>query len=263
MDRKLLLVCLLLFTVISFGCISSKSFPLKGLGLSKCEVNRSYTEEVPYQTLEYYIEKVPYIHIEYASEKQPYELQAPYTEKQCVEVPYIGEECQEDKLAYSVTDQKCYVNGWEKNFINIECKVTNLDSKGGSFIIYAAFASSNQPWYNGNWGMLGETGENETVYLYPGSSKTFQYNHEVSSPDTPYVCFCNAIPLSTREVCSTVEKTRQVCQEVTKYKTLTEYKTVTDLAKNTTVTRYRNETNSRLVTKYRTGVRYQISEENC
>ena len=263
MMRKMLLAGLLLFTIMSFGCIGTSQFPLKGLGLAKCGVNRSYTEDVPYQTVEYYIEKVPYTHIEYASKKEPYEIQAPYAEKQCIEVPYIARECREEKIAYSVTDQKCYLSGWRQDWINIECKVNNLDSTGGSFIIYTSFADTARPWFSGDWNIANQTGENKTAYIYPSSSKTFQYSLQIPSSDIQYACFCDAVPLSTKQVCIDVEKTKQICNDVTKYKTLTEYKITTDSTKNWTVTRYRDETNSRVITKYRTEVRYQVTEEDC
>ncbi|MCX6776058.1 MAG: hypothetical protein NT130_04400 [Candidatus Micrarchaeota archaeon] len=263
MDRRLLLAGLLVFIILSFGCIGTKQFPLKGLGLAKCEVNKSYVENVPYQTVEYYTEKVPYTYIQYASEKEPYNIQEPYTEKQCVDVPYIARECSEESIAYSVTDRKCYITGWLQNWINIECKVNNLDSQGGSFIIYTGFASADRPSFSGDWNIAKQTGENRTVYIYPGSSRTFDYTYELPASNPHYVCFCDAIPLSTKEVCRDVEATKQVCRDVTKYKTLTEYKTVTDLTKNWTVAGYRNETRSASVTKYRTETAYWVVEENC
>jgi hypothetical protein len=269
MVNRWLIIGLLLLTFVTLGCIAANQ-STKGLGLAKCEVNRSYTEEVPYTDVEFYTEQVPYSEIEYYLE-QPYEVQEPYTEKECTPVPYLDRECSQEGLAYSA-EQNCYISGWLQNITNVECKITNLEPVGGSFIVYYGFMDITE-WSppKGSWYKNKEVGENETVYLYPHSSKNFAYSQSFKySEDMQYSrCYCYAQSLSTKEVCKDVENTRLECREVTKYRTVTEYKpiagyaTLSGVVMNGTVIRYINETRSRSVVKYRTETRYETVEEAC
>ncbi len=215
-----------------------------------CEVNKSYTENVPHQTIAYYTEKVP--SDAYASGNGPDAAQAPYTEKECISVPYTENECSQEEIAYSITDKRCYRTGWLQNWSNVECTVHNLDSVGGYFTVYTGFGTDFNQWVtSGSWASFTQTSQSSTAYIYPGSSKTFQYHMQTEAPNTPVICYCNVASLPTKKVCRDVQKFREQCHEVVRYKTLA------DQGAAKTVTKSRN------VTKYSLETKYEVVEEAC
>ena len=251
---------LVLLALASFGCVGSREFPFKGVGLARCEINQSYTEEVPYTELEYYTDKVPYSEIDYYSVEQPYQLQEPYTDEECYSVPYTFRDCSQQYLAYSATEQKCYRFGWLQNWTHSECRITNSDSVGGVFRVYVGMVvDSRVKPPKGVWYKAEYVGGNEAMYLDSGSSRIFEYEQEVNAS----ICYCYAESISKREICRDVENLRLECHDVTKYRAVTRYITLADPAKNFTVTKYRTETKSRALTKYRNETRYRIVEETC
>jgi hypothetical protein len=264
------LLGLLLAALASFGCIGSKQFPIKGVGLAKCEVNQSYTEQVPYTLEEYHTEEVPYSAVEYYME-QSYEVLEQYTEKECTTVPYTSRECTQEELTYE-TKENCYFSGWLQNWTNVKCTITNTGSESGFFNIYAGliFIGTSSP-PKGKWLKTSSIGENETVYLSPRSSKTLTYSQSFKQSDDMknYRCYCYAQSVSKKETCGDVESLREECRDVTKHRTVTKYKPVAEqtslngVTKNKTVTRYRNETKVINVTKYREETRYKTIEEDC
>lgn len=252
---------MLLVTLASFGPLGTKQFPIKGLGLSVCETNNSYTQNVPYLATAYSVERVPYVNLAYSSE-QP--IQTPYTEQECINVPYTERQCIQEQVAYSITDKTCYRTGWWQNWSNIQCTLENIDSVGGNFTVYTGIGTGLDTYLfipSSGWVPFTQTGESRTAYLAPGASKTFDYHLEVEKPSTPFICYCYATALSTKEVCSDVQTTMQKCRAVAKSPSL-----AGGSANGTADPRaisYKNEVSSKSVVKYRTETKYEVVEEAC
>jgi hypothetical protein len=175
-----------------------------------------------------------------------------YIEKECITVPYTEKECTNEGLSVSVTDKTCYRTGWLQNWSNVECTVRNNDSIAGYFTVYTGFGTGlDAGVWQGRWTALTQTGQSRTVYFYPQSSKTFDYHAELPAGNTPFICYCYATPITTKQVCSDVQKTRQQCHGVLKYRTLA------------APASYRYEMRSRNVTKYREETINQVVEEAC
>ncbi|NYZ76174.1 hypothetical protein H0N98_02900 [Candidatus Micrarchaeota archaeon] len=234
------------------------------MGLAVCETSESHMENVSYIGTVYYRERVPVVNLQYAPE-QP-NLQKPYTQQECVSIPYIEEECTQEGIAYSITDKTCYRTGWQQNWSNVECTLKNTDSIGGNFTVYTGFGTDldKYPWIrSGTWVHFTQTGQATTVYLYPGSSKTFEYHLEIKAPDTPFICYCYVASQSTKEVCRNVQKTRQKCHEAVRPTTLSDGGSANDATVDPRAISYKNELKSKSVVKYRAETRYEFIEESC
>lgn len=97
MDRRITILLLLLGLIIA-GCVGTKDFPIKGIGLAKCEVDKPYSERVSYPDVEYYIET------------EPYQTNVSYTEKECNPTQYIERECNLQNLTYNISNEECISN---------------------------------------------------------------------------------------------------------------------------------------------------------
>ena len=239
MKNNVAITCFFLLLLIS-GCIGTKDFPIKGMGWSKCEVSKPYTENTSYNETEYYLWPV-----HYADTEQ-------YIDNECISIPYNVTECIQQNLTFSITNQRCWHGMIQctppQLIVGSTCTINNTDSVDGNFTVYVGFSTS-----------ISQEGENQTLLVPSQTSRNFRYQNEVTcketthgynpNPTTPDVmCFCVMQSVPTKEVCSDVVKTKQECHEVTKYRN---------------VLKYRDETRSRNITKYREETRYQIVEEVC
>ena len=176
-----------------------------------------YTVEVPYEDVEPYTERIQY------EEEEQYVASVPVPEQE----DYWDEECRSEYLKYGVEWVTCSVTFFSSGESTL--KLTNVDSEGGIFAI--------------DIGYITDLGDLVTItqskYVGPAGSTTFTYTPTPSSFQT-----CRYQPQSI--------PTKQVCELVSKTRTVTNYK---DVIKTKTVTKYRDETRYKKVAKIRTETR--------
>ena len=164
-------------------------------------------------------------HVDYSSDRVAYEVWEPYTEQECHLVPYTDRECTYEDLQYT-KEHECYPSGWNQSWMVSECTIKNSDTVGGNFIIYSGvdISSKNDP-PKGKWYKNKDVGINETAYLSPGSSKTVRFSQEVKLSWNTEIssCYCYANSITKKQTCREVERTRNECSEVTKYRKVTRY----------------------------------------
>jgi hypothetical protein len=253
---------ILLATLASFSSVGTKQFPVKGIGLSVCETNNSYTQNVSYLVTAYYKERVPYVSMGYSQEQY---TQESYTEQECISVPYMERECAQEQIAYSITDKTCYRTGWQQNWSNIQCTLKNIDSVGGNFTVFTGIGTDLDKYMfipSNGWVSFTQNGQTSTAYLYPGASKTFDYHLLLEKPTTPFICYCYVVSGSTKEVCSYVQKTMQKCHVVVKSPSLAAG-SPTGAAVDPRDISYKNELKGTSVVKYRTETKYEVVDEFC
>jgi len=165
--------------------------------------------EVPYDAQESYTVQEPYLRTEEYSESEP----------------YIVEECEDIELSYNHQEGSCIQ--YKDNFFSDDEPATysrtinNLDSEaGGTFFVNIGFRIG---------GVVVK--EEQNAYIYPQSSHTF-YAEQMAEINNCYFTV-DIVP------------TKQVCEDVTKYKNVLKTRQVTDykaVTKERTVTKYRTET---------------------
>ncbi len=146
------------------------------------------------------------------------DVQVPYqdTETYWDKELYIGEECNMVPLTYSKNLIECdttmiaYINA-----NNMECIITNTDTKSGNFVVSYGFKCASSTGGE-NWACY--DGE-KTLYISSGASQSVSGRYsDIDSEE----CFCNVEPAE-----------KQVCKDITKYR---------DVQKTRMVTKYRTET---------------------
>lgn len=242
--------------IAGIALVGTKQFPVKGVGLAKCEVGTPHTKYVPYAATEYYTEKVP--SQASSSPADPPTLPGSLSRSECSDVTYTTNECVTQELAYAVTEKKCFRSGWNETWANVECTFKNNDSVGADFNLFAGFAigpDTRMPV--GSWGLTSQMGKNMKVYLDSSSTYTLDYNMYTSF-NTPLICYCRVIAAPTKQVCGDVQKTKQQCREVVSYNVLSG-----DASSLHAVANYTTTTKSRIVTHYREETGYEVSDETC
>lgn len=139
-----------------------------------------------------------------------HDVQVPYEETYSETIPYTGQKCDNINLQYTKSFSVCQSR--DSGFLGIgsqqavvTCKITNLDTVGGSFGAIVGFMINGQ-----------ENTEQQSQYIYPQQSYEFTYSLDSETSN----CICREqIP------------TKQVCRDVTLYrdveKTRTVYRTET------------------------------------
>lgn len=213
--------------------------------------------------------KVPYdVQVPYDA-KENYDVQEPYTETVCnnIQVPYSDKECESKPLVYSIEDfviassvcnereEICHqsypiIGCTDKTVYCIDRTVTcslklnNLDDERGSWTI------------NFNFLKVGSSSVDATdtasMWLYPHTSNTFVGRGRITTKelfDTSYTCKYSVPNKATKQVCRDVTKYRTVqdCKDVTKYRTVTKERTIT---KHRREIKQREETQMETVKKY-------------
>jgi len=187
-----------------------------------------YDISVPYITTEQYTVDVPYEDIEEYVAQVPYQVEEQYSESVPVEVQedYLDQECYDEDVKYLSEWEECGggLFGGEATL-----KVTNIGDEGGVFTFRVGYTSNE-----GNF-----VYDTMSESISPTRSATFTYSPTPISFPT-----CDAQEQSIPEM--------EVCETVTKERTVTEFK---DQIQVRTVTKYRDETKYRKVTKIRTETR--------
>jgi hypothetical protein len=182
-DKKVLILASGLVVLMFLAIIFAKAGPSGLLTLdSKCKL-----VEENYQTLE------------------------PYTEEQCVSVPYTEKNCETKNLSFSKLNQQCYWTGSPFDTLNSECMIINLDNQGGNFKVGVGINTKDT-----------KLGQEEVAYIYPQQSFTFRFSAKTEMGS----CYCNEISIPTKEVCSDTFKTRKECYNTTRYSEVTKTRTV-------------------------------------
>ncbi|MFA5108275.1 MAG: hypothetical protein WC492_01950 [Candidatus Micrarchaeia archaeon] len=130
-------------------------------------------------------------------------IQEPYYDQECDTVPYTDTECSQVNLKYTKGEIICNHEGLIGDWIVSSCSIANLDDEAGSFNAYAGVDINGQ-----------KNGEEQTAYIYPLQSHTFEYRVKASGS----TCYCYETSIPTKQVCKDVIKYQQVCNTVTKYR---------------------------------------------
>lgn len=185
--------------------------------------------EVPYIDTERYTVEVPYEDVEEYTVQVPYEVEETYVESVPVQEQedYIDTECNNENLGYNVEWETCKSGGLFSNG-EATISVVNSDSAGGVFSFKVGYVKGGV--FFGNPVSKSISGGRTELFTVEFSESSFEN------------CRYSAITIPQK----------QVCNPVTKQKTVTNYK---DVVKTKTVTKYRDETKYRKVTNTRTETR--------
>lgn len=140
------------------------------------------------------------------------EVQVPYEEQEewIEQEPYETVECHQESLRYTSQVTDCKNSLLILGNARTACLVTNLDSEYGVFDVTIGLKCSDDQWFEAS----------TELSIPPHSSKTFE-NADLSFCQGA-TCKCEVTP-PTKQVCENVVKYR----DVTKYRTVTEYRTET------------------------------------
>lgn len=140
----------------------------------------------------------------------PYEEEETYWDKES----YTEIECNQKELSYTKEITLCDLDvGFLKiGYANVECKIENIDSEEGTFNIAVGFKCDENEWacYT----------TSSDKFIPSKYSSTIKGSYQAVTMDLKR-CFCEVTP-----------PTKQVCEDVTKYR---------DVQKTRTITKYRTE----------------------
>jgi hypothetical protein len=129
------------------------------------------------------------------------DVQVPYQDSE----PYTAQQCHQENLKYAMLDKQCESVGVLGLSYKITCTIDNLDTEGGDFIMEAGgtkvHMNGNQEDYTQNIG----------GYFYPGETKSYAYVFNTGLQS----CWCKIVSVPQK----------QVCEDVTNYRTVTKYRT--------------------------------------
>ena len=185
--------------------------------------------EVPYIDTEQYTVESPYEDVEEYTVQVPYEVEETYVESVPVQEQenYVDTECNNENLDYNVEWDTCKASGLFSNGEST-ISVVNSDSTGGVFSFTVGYVKDGV--FLGNPVSKSISGGRTELFTVEFSESTFEN------------CKYSVITIPQKNVCN----------PVTKQKTVTNYK---DVVKTKTVTKYRVETKYRKVTNTRTETR--------
>jgi len=141
----------------------------------------------------------------------PYEAQEEYIDQE----PYETVECHQEKLTFTKNIGQCDTQiGWlGLGSANMYCSVTNTDAEAGTFSVKVGFTCGNKKWHCYS--------AERDHYLLPKYSEKFEGNYKPGTEDFEVNgCFCEVIS-PTKQICNNVIKYR----DVIKYRTVTKYRT--------------------------------------
>lgn len=252
-------------TILISGCISIESLQNKKDGNNTNARSTgmgsltTVKEEPKCRTVSYYALSPKAISVPY-TEQVPKEVQIPYQEQECTNVQYTDKVCENKKLSYTYkfnNQMRTCSKSHEvcKNAIIICLEWETICDE---YSYYCSIAINNNDTVDGTWKIEwyipNESDSKNPIPLnslntnFTSATKEENWVIEAGKSSTPSLAFkTNISDVSnvtathcsgrffepTKKVCVDVQKTRQDCRMVTKYKTETQYDTVT---------KYKNET---------------------
>lgn len=193
---------------ISFMKIQSQQMTTKNVGTSEsARTNTGSLKNTITQVKEKNCEdvQVPYDDIEYYTEKEPYSV----------------EECEQEPYSYAIEN---FIGGSEErncNWMGLNCDhyyscsldIVNHEDKGGTFELQPYIISDQRGQINK---------PNIQQYVYAESQKTVSFE-ELIGKDEGARCYYNIKSIPTKQICNTVTKykTVQKTRTVTKWRTET------------------------------------------
>lgn len=143
----------------------------------------------------------------------PYEAQEKYTDKE----PYETVECHKEEFDHAIFISSCS----DSSLLGIvpaiaKCKIRNNENEVGLFMIKAGFAC-NKGCTNGCYSYASKL---LTVYAY-GTETFTQTDSNIHIAQDECKCVCEVTDAPTKQICENVVKYR----DVTKYRTVIKYRT--------------------------------------
>ena len=152
----------------------------------------------------------------------PYEAQQEYTEQE----PYSDQQCTTEEFSYSVNsdyDTNSYPHEGKIRY-DINFKITNNEDQAGGFKYQRHFRTLQEDYgCKSSWDNVPyeENPENwESMYIYAKSTQTIQCNLLLNS-GVEYTSYLPQVVPPTKQDCQTITKYR----ETTKTRTVTKYRT--------------------------------------